>query len=422
MISAVSYCASRPPPTTCPSSSTTEGEHRNGPPTQGIAPLKKTIYSLIDLHEILVEAATGAISLTCPRWTTSPPVCAPSAAWASRTRWMARPSRGSTSSNQATVLCCMPAKSASTSLASAQAELLPNLKCSRPLGCHDNYAGCSTSGVIKRIKEHVSLLPDLKPVALPPPQPSGSKQATIVPAMILMQDFCADLTEVGRLETKGVGAAAGQLARVLRGGREAAASPQIPVGGRRQRAMRGRRGDRRRGSQSQTRERQRRLSLPARVGAVYPSRIPKEWRPRTIVPPITPSPAGARIPAPMDGSQGCRHYADVGPRSPEEEEARVEAALDQVRDQFREKDWYLNPFPPPKEEGRLMPDGQIRAAGRPPILWIALGRQEGWQDGVVEHRRARYFRGLPGTRCGSGTRTSKTGAIPCRCSSPTPRR
>ncbi len=29
-------------------------EHRNGPPTRGIAPLKKTIYSLIDLREILV--------------------------------------------------------------------------------------------------------------------------------------------------------------------------------------------------------------------------------------------------------------------------------------------------------------------------------------------------------------------------------
>ncbi len=29
-------------------------EHRNGPPTRGIAPLKKTMYSLIDLREILV--------------------------------------------------------------------------------------------------------------------------------------------------------------------------------------------------------------------------------------------------------------------------------------------------------------------------------------------------------------------------------
>jgi hypothetical protein len=29
-------------------------EHRNGPPTRGIAPVKKTIYSLIDLREILL--------------------------------------------------------------------------------------------------------------------------------------------------------------------------------------------------------------------------------------------------------------------------------------------------------------------------------------------------------------------------------
>jgi hypothetical protein len=38
----------------------------------------------------------------------------------------------------------------------------------------------------------------------------------------------------------------------------------------------------------------------------------------------------------------------LDPPLTEEEEARVEAALDQVREQFREKDWYLNPFPPPK--------------------------------------------------------------------------
>ena len=46
------------------------------------------------------------------------------------------------------------------------------------------------------------------------------------------------------------------------------------------------------------------------------------------------------------GGAGAR--AGVDPPLTEEEEARVEAALDQVREQFREKDWYLNPFPPPK--------------------------------------------------------------------------
>ena len=29
-------------------------EHRNGPPTRGIAPVEKTFYSLIDLREILL--------------------------------------------------------------------------------------------------------------------------------------------------------------------------------------------------------------------------------------------------------------------------------------------------------------------------------------------------------------------------------
>ena len=86
---------------------------------------------------------------------------------------------------------------------------------------------------------------------------------------------------------------------------------------------------------------------PARVGAVYPFRIPKEWRP-TVVPPIAPSPAGAGIPAPR-GKPGVPARAPaLDPPLTEEEEARVEAALDQVREQFREKDWYLNPFPPPK--------------------------------------------------------------------------
>jgi len=36
----------------------------------------------------------------------------------------------------------------------------------------------------------------------------------------------------------------------------------------------------------------------------------------------------------------------VDPPLTEEEAARVEAALDQAREQLREKDWYLNPFPP----------------------------------------------------------------------------
>jgi hypothetical protein len=86
---------------------------------------------------------------------------------------------------------------------------------------------------------------------------------------------------------------------------------------------------------------------PARVGAVYPSRIPKEWRP-TVVPPIAPSPAGAGIPAPVAKPGVPARAPALDPPLTEEEEARVEAALDQVREQFREKDWYLNPFPPPK--------------------------------------------------------------------------
>ena len=55
MTSSASCCASRPPPTTCPSSSTTERWNTaTGPPTRGLAPVKKSIYSLIDLREILL--------------------------------------------------------------------------------------------------------------------------------------------------------------------------------------------------------------------------------------------------------------------------------------------------------------------------------------------------------------------------------
>jgi hypothetical protein len=65
-------------------------EHRNRPPDRGLAPVKKSIYSLIDLGEGTLTAygalvrfaaqfslpATSVISPTCPRSTTSPPGCA----------------------------------------------------------------------------------------------------------------------------------------------------------------------------------------------------------------------------------------------------------------------------------------------------------------------------------------------------------
>ena len=55
---------------------------------------------------------------------------------------------------------------------------------------------------------------------------------------------------------------------------------------------------------------------PARVGAVYPSRIPKEWRP-TVVPPIAPSPARRSGYQRPWRSQGCRRARQRWtPRSP----------------------------------------------------------------------------------------------------------
>src|SRR5580704_2408221 len=61
MTNSPSSCASRPPPTTSPLSRLPQEpapaeagvEHRQGPATRGLAPVRKTIYSLNDLREIL---------------------------------------------------------------------------------------------------------------------------------------------------------------------------------------------------------------------------------------------------------------------------------------------------------------------------------------------------------------------------------
>src|ERR1700738_2865520 len=61
MTNSASSCASRPPPTTLrfqalpqePAPAEAGVEHRQGPATRGLAPVRKTIYSLNDLREIL---------------------------------------------------------------------------------------------------------------------------------------------------------------------------------------------------------------------------------------------------------------------------------------------------------------------------------------------------------------------------------
>ena len=58
-------------------------EHRQGPPTRVLAPVKKTIYSLIDLREIMF-GCTAAIWRTSQRSTTSRPVSVPSTGSPSR--------------------------------------------------------------------------------------------------------------------------------------------------------------------------------------------------------------------------------------------------------------------------------------------------------------------------------------------------
>ena len=56
--------------------------------------------------------------------------------------------------------------------------------------------------------------------------------------------------------------------------------------------------------------------------------------------------SGSGLPA-VVAKPGVPAHAQMNdPPLTEEEAARVEAALDQVREQLRDKDWYLNPFPP----------------------------------------------------------------------------
>ena len=67
-----------------------KAEHRTGPAARELAPVKKSIYSLIDLR----EAVTGAISPICPRWTTSRPGSAHWGGYPNHARWAARLVRG----------------------------------------------------------------------------------------------------------------------------------------------------------------------------------------------------------------------------------------------------------------------------------------------------------------------------------------
>jgi hypothetical protein len=82
-------------------------EHRKSPATRALAAVKKSIYSLIDLREILLGcnrrylAHLSALDDISARVHASP----------SRTTWMVGPSRESTSSNPGTVAESMSAAS-----------------------------------------------------------------------------------------------------------------------------------------------------------------------------------------------------------------------------------------------------------------------------------------------------------------------
>jgi hypothetical protein len=120
-------------------------EHRQGPPTRVLAPVKKTIYSLIDLREIM-SAATAAIWRTSQRSTTSRPVSVPSTGSPSRAPSSRRPSRESTSLTRSIMPCCTRYKTrGSTSPASAAPTCSRCSTNSLPIASHASFAGSATS-------------------------------------------------------------------------------------------------------------------------------------------------------------------------------------------------------------------------------------------------------------------------------------
>ena len=120
-------------------------EHRQGPPTRDLAPVKKTIYSLIDLREILLgcnrrylahlsalddfSAGVRALDrLTKPREVDGKTV------------------KGINFFEPGDRLCCTPCKTrGSTSPASAAATCCRSRRCSRRRGCRASCADCATS-------------------------------------------------------------------------------------------------------------------------------------------------------------------------------------------------------------------------------------------------------------------------------------
>ena len=120
-------------------------EHRQGPSTRKLAPVKKSIYSLIDLRELLLGCNRRYIAHLSALDDFSAGVRALDRV-TKPVRWMAGPSRGSTSSNQGTARSCMPCKIlGSISPASAGATYCRTSGCSRQPGYRDSYAGCWTS-------------------------------------------------------------------------------------------------------------------------------------------------------------------------------------------------------------------------------------------------------------------------------------
>ena len=120
-------------------------EHRQGPPTRVLAPVKKTIYSLIDLREIMLGCNRRYLAHLAVL-DDSRPVSLPSTGSPSRPPSSTRPSRESTSLTRSIMPCCTRYKTrGSTSPASAAPTCSRCSTNSLPIASHASFAGSATS-------------------------------------------------------------------------------------------------------------------------------------------------------------------------------------------------------------------------------------------------------------------------------------
>ena len=125
-------------------------EHRQGPPTRERAPVKKSIYSLIDLREILFSCIRRYLAHLSALDDFSVGVRALDRL-TSRAGSRTKPSRGSTSLILSTTRCCTPCRTRGSTSPDPRADLMPLLDHISPPRLSRQLRRMRDIGVIKRV-------------------------------------------------------------------------------------------------------------------------------------------------------------------------------------------------------------------------------------------------------------------------------